>query len=223
MINTQNLHTNTGTIVASFVSVGEAEQAIGAIMDHGLNSDYISVVTRAPEPDRAVVEMNPPVLLGDPSGSMASYATPLPDFRSNAEMSMDMAEHGITVTTPADAASGAAKGAGIGLGVGALAALAAVTLPGIGIVLGGGALALAAAGAASSAAAGAVAGGVFGYLKDQNVPSENIEHYESAVHDGGAVLTLNIPMDMNKETEFLDVIRKYGGVNITNIPHRAPM
>lgn len=48
------------------------------------------------------------------------------------------AERGITTTTGADAAVGAAKGAGIGLGIGALAALASVMVPGIGIVVGGG-------------------------------------------------------------------------------------
>ena len=70
------------------------------------------------------------------------------------------AKHGISTTTPEDAGEGAVKGTGIGLGVGILASLAALTVPGVGLVLGGGALAAALGATALTAGAGAIAGGV---------------------------------------------------------------
>ena len=47
--------------------------------------------------------------------------------------------------------------------------IAALFVPGVGWVLGGGALASAIVGAAAATAAGAAAGGVYGYLKDQGL------------------------------------------------------
>lgn len=93
------------------------------------------------------------------------------DHTVSGQGSTDMAaKHGISTTTPEDAGSGAVKGAGIGLGLGAVAAIASLLVPGIGLVTGAGALATALGGAALTAGAGAIAGGVTGYLKDQGVP-----------------------------------------------------
>jgi hypothetical protein len=124
------------------------------------------------------------------------------------------AEEGISTTTPADAASGAVSGAGIGLGIGALAALASLFIPGVGLVTGGGALAAALSAAGATTAAGAVAGGVTGYLKDQGMPDMATEHYGKAVEQGGAVIAVRLPSGKVERAEAEEVISKYQAANL---------
>lgn len=120
------------------------------------------------------------------------------------------AKKGITTTTAKDAGSGAVKGAGVGLGVGAAAALVSLLVPGVGLVIGGGALAAALAGVAATTAGGAVAGGVVGYLKDQGVEETTAREYASAVEGGGALLSVRLPSDDVSEQEVRDLLLKYG-------------
>src|SRR5205807_3633374 len=120
------------------------------------------------------------------------------------------AKQGISTTTPGDAGAGAAKGAGIGLGVGALVALASMIVPGFGLVMGGGALATAIAGAAGATAAGAVAGGVHGYLKDQGVPEDVAAIYDEAYHGGGALIAVTVPSGDIDEMKAREILAKYG-------------
>jgi len=124
------------------------------------------------------------------------------------------AKQGLSTTTPGDAAAGAAKGAGIGLGVGILAALASLVIPGFGLVVGGGALATALAGAAGATAAGAVAGGVHGYLKDQGVPDQVAMDYDHAVKNGGAVLAVSVPSGNVDEATCREILAKYSANNV---------
>jgi hypothetical protein len=124
------------------------------------------------------------------------------------------AKSGISTTTGADAAKGAAEGAGIGLGLGVLGGLATLFVPGFGLVLGGGALAAAIAAAAGTTAAGAIAGGVTGYLKDQGMPSEVATDYDTAVQNGGAMLSLNVPSGKLDAAEANEILAKYGASNV---------
>ncbi len=159
-------------IYASFREPSHAHSAVGAMLDHGAKVEDISLVL--------------------PSGYQDSDRT--------AADELEAAERGITVTTGDDAAAGAAKGAGIGLGVGAIAALVSVLVPGVGLVLGGGALATALAGTAATTAAGAIAGGVTGYLKDQGVPEEQATKFSGHIERGGAIVSISVPsgeMDYN--------------------------
>jgi hypothetical protein len=143
------------------------------------------------------------------------------DYSDSAEMDEvesgeeieDTAKGGITTTTPADAAAGAAKGAVIGLGAGAVLALASLTVPGFGII-GGGALATAIAGAAGATAAGAVAGGVHGYLKDQGVTDEAAAVYEETYQRGGAIVAVTIRPDRCDEVRVRELLAKYGAVHV---------
>lgn len=123
------------------------------------------------------------------------------------------AKSGISVTTGADAAAGAAKGAGVGFGVGVAAALAALFIPGLGLVIGSGALATAIAGAAATTAAGAVAGGVAGYLKDQGVPDDVLTRYNETFNQGGAVLAVTPRVDTPR-AEVEAILAKYGALNV---------
>ncbi|MBS1718333.1 MAG: hypothetical protein JSS72_11440 [Armatimonadetes bacterium] len=175
-------------IYASFTDPDLAEKAVGTLLDHGVRPEHLSILF--PEAYASTGEKMEP---------------------RSAEHVEDVAKSGITTTTMGDANIGAAKGAGIGFTAGAVAALASVFIPGVGLVIGGGALALALAGMAGATAAGAVAGGVTGYLKDQGVPPEETEHYYKLVQGGGALVTVS-PTDENiDDAEIHSLLSKYGG------------
>ena len=180
------------TLFATFADTHHMEQAVGALLDHG------------------VQEMDISILLND---AHPNYVREGNDIKTASDV-REKAEHGITTTTPQDAAAGAAAGAGVGLGIGALAALAAVTLPGIGLVLGGGALAIALAGLAGTTAAGAVAGGSLGYLKDMGVPGESIDKYSHVIRGGGALVSVSVPSGDVSEQAIRDILAKYSSEGI---------
>lgn len=153
-----------------------------------------------------------------PASGVGSDLNPLdqgaPDSAASQGNTATAAKHGISTTTPEDAGEGAVKGTGIGLGVGILASLAALTIPGIGLVLGGGALAAALGATALTAGAGAIAGGATGYLKDQGVPHEAAERYHSTVSGGGAVLSINVPSGDVDQATAEAVLSKYGAGDV---------
>jgi hypothetical protein len=124
------------------------------------------------------------------------------------------AKHGISTTTPEDAGQGAVKGAEIGLGLGVLAGLAALFIPGVGLVYGAGALASALGAAALTAGAGAVAGGVTGYLKEQGVPGEAAQSYQSAIENGGAILNITLPSGVVDQATAEQVLVKYSAADM---------
>ncbi len=136
------------------------------------------------------------------------------DENSDIEKTEHAAKSGISTTTPGDAASGAAKGAGIGLGLGIAAAAAALFIPGFGMVIGGGALAAAIAGAAGATAAGAVAGGVTGFLKDQGVPDAPALHYSEVYENGGSIVSVHLPSNNLDEVTAHNILAKYQASNI---------
>ncbi len=187
----------TTTIYATFVDPDMATKAAGALMDHGVRSEHISIVL--------------------PEGYSQRDGFP----EESAEHNQDIAERGITTTTGGDAAKGAAEGAGIGLFAGALAALVAVAIPGVGLVLGGGALALAVGGAAGATAAGAIAGGAAGYLKDQGLSDDQSAHYQRVLGIGGALLTVATTNEDVDPTTITSTISKYGGEYSEIAPQRA--
>jgi hypothetical protein len=171
------------TIYASFAAAENAEKAAGALLDHGVRAEDISIVAPGADLER---------------GTDTDAA----------------AKKGISTTTPADAGSGAGKGAGVGLGVGILAGLASLFVPGVGLVVGGGALATAIGGAVGATAAGAVAGGVTGYLKDQGVPEAVATDYEAALKQGGALLSVSVPSGDVGAVTVQDVLTKYNAQNV---------
>ncbi len=117
---------------------------------------------------------------------------------------------GISTTTGADAAKGALGGAGIGLGLGALLGLAALAIPGVGLVAGAGALV--AGLAAATGAAGGLAGGVFGYLADLGLPADHVKLLSEQWKTGGVILSVQ-DNGVLGEQELLQVLRKYGATS----------
>ena len=94
-----------------------------------------------------------------------------------------------------------------------VAGLAAIFVPGVGLVIGGGSLAMALGGALATAGAGAIAGGALGFLKDQGVPDHAISTYNETFAKGGAILAITLPEDVTRPS--IDVIlNKYNAQNI---------
>ena len=178
----------SNNVYATFSNPDMAKKAVGALLDNGIRNEHISIVF--------------------PEG-YKSWETGDKTTGSDVEKS---AESGITTTTGADAGAGAAKGAGFGLAAGALAALASVFIPGVGLVIGGGALAIAMGGLAGATAAGAVAGGATGFLKDQGASEETIRTYDAVLRAGGAFVSVT-PTDEKVYTATIeDLLVKYDGV-----------
>ncbi|HEY0867941.1 MAG TPA: hypothetical protein VGE01_11200 [Fimbriimonas sp.] len=123
-------------------------------------------------------------------------------------------EAGVQKPVIHDAKSTVAASAGLGLGVGAAAALAAIALPGIGLVIGGGALATAVAGLAASSASGAAADGIVGYLKDQGVPADAIPSLRQAYETGGAILGVALEKAPADSVEVESILRSFGAGQI---------
>lgn len=179
------------TIYASFLDPVDGKKAAGALLDHGVLKDDLSLVV-----SEFYLQNNP--RYWDSEGEVSIDGSP---------------KTGITTTTVGDAGVGAAKGAGIGLALGILGALAALTIPGFGLVIGGGALATAIGSAAATTAAGAVAGGVTGYLKDQGVAEEHAATFEKALTEGGAMIAVQCPSGEVGKDEIETMLSKYGAVN----------
>jgi hypothetical protein len=126
------------------------------------------------------------------------------------------AKHGISTTTGADAGAAAITGGAWGLGLGAVAALASLLIPGVGIVVGGGALATAIAGMVATTGGGAVVGAVTGYLKDQGVEEHVAQKYGETVTAGGAILAVNVPSGDVDEPLARQMLEKYGAANVNS-------
>lgn len=199
------------TLYASFATTSDAERAAGALLDHGLRAEDLSFIA-----NEGYRPPNDAVVVDSPQGGVVYTDTVDVDAVKESNEAEHAAKAGISTTTPADVASGAAKGVGVGAGVGVLAAAAALFLPGVGWVLGGGALATALIGAAATAAAGAAAGGVYGYLKDQGLPDEAIVSYTSTLSEGGALLSVRCPSENVDEATIQGILAKYGATNVNH-------
>jgi hypothetical protein len=103
------------------------------------------------------------------------------------------------------ALEGAGVGGAVGVAVGATlvgiaAAAAALTIPGLGLVVVG-----PLAGALAGGAAGATAGGVLGFLVGAGIPEERAKIYETDLKEGGIVLGVKPRHDVDAryfETEW---------------------
>jgi len=92
------------------------------------------------------------------------------------------------------------RGLAIGGATGILAGIAAVALPGVGLVLGGGAiLGIGLAGAGL----GAWASGMIGV----SAPSSRLKEFESAISEGSLLMMVDVPKQ--KVEEITDLIRKH--------------
>ncbi len=216
-------------VTGAFATPDDAEKAIGALSDHGVRANQISVATLGSS-DTEVTSQSAHATTSfvDKDGFMEVQTEDPPtptdmnaatdDRRGQSSTSgfidspiAAQGERGITTTTEADAAAGAGRGAAFGLGLGLIAGAAALTIPGVGLVLAAGPLWAALAGLAGATAAGATAGGVTGYLKDMGVHDTAADRHHEALRAGATLVTVH--MDENDdETVLAGLLRKYGGV-----------
>jgi|GEM_PF-703973 len=179
------------SLYASFPDAADAERAAGALLDRGAHATDITILANE------------------------GYATARGQQAiTDSAVSEQTAKSGLTTTTAGDAAIGAAKGSMIGIGAGIAAALASLLIPGVGLVIGGGALASAVAGAAGAAVAGAAAGGVAGFLKDQGVGQDLAMTYSSAFEQGASILSIRIPSGDLTAEQIEPILVKYGATNV---------
>jgi len=220
------------TIYALFQDVADAERAIGALQDHGVPAANIGVATRRPAEeaeagrvrtgftrvtdDQAIRQGEPEAAYVAQPGTLPPAAiatTATPDSSVDTPLNVStVGKEGITTTTPQDAAAGAAVGGGVGLVAGLLAAAAALTIPGFGLVLGGGVLAAALGATAATAAAGAAVGGVTGYLRDMGMPEHAAANVNDRLREGDYLLTATV--DPTRYDEIKQLLVKYNAVGV---------
>jgi hypothetical protein len=119
----------------------------------------------------------------------------------------------VTVTSPADVATGAAVGAGVGAALGLVGTMLFI-IPGVGPIMAAGAIAAAlAAGAGVSAAAGAVAGGVYGALRDLGVSEGPARVYETSILTGSTLVSVRTEALLTADIQ--EIFEKYGAAELT--------
>ena len=99
------------TIYASFDDIDMAEKAAGALLDHGIRNEDISLIANDRYLDRHTAVTDAAV---DSDYNTVVVDRDVPNY--DKEDGLGQAKAGLTTTTAADAGSGAAKGAGIGPG-----------------------------------------------------------------------------------------------------------
>lgn len=109
------------------------------------------------------------------------------------------------------AVSGVVGGGILGGIAGWLIAVGAITIPGVGPVLAGGALASAlgvtAGTAAAGAGIGAAAGGVTGALIGLGIPEKDADFYEKGFREGGVIVTVRA----RNIVRAIEILRSHGG------------
>jgi hypothetical protein len=113
-------------------------------------------------------------------------------------------DQGMAGTSDFDTGTKAGEGAVAGgIAGGILGALAALTIPGVGPVIAGGALATALGGAAAGVAAGGLLGGLVGL----GIPEEEARYYESEFQAGRGIVTVRAG---NRYSEVVNVLNRWG-------------
>ena len=173
------------SVFLSFNLKDNAEKFVAALLDHGMTTEDISVISR--------------------EGGRTFTAE---------EVEKDAAT-GITTTTAEDFSKGAVIGGAAGMGLGVLAGLAILFVPGLGLVAGGGALATAIAATATTGAAGALVGGLAGYMRDMGVEGEVPDYFEQDYADDYIIVAVTPRADGLTTTEIANLADKYHATRST--------
>jgi len=106
------------------------------------------------------------------------------------------------------AGAAAASGASFGGGVGLVASLVALTIPGVGPVIAGGAMTVLLAGLGI----GAAGGGLIAALGNMGISHEEAPVYEEAVRRGAVMLAVHV--DDSAESDALAIMDRHGARNL---------
>jgi hypothetical protein len=107
-------------------------------------------------------------------------------------------------TSHTKAEQGTATGATTGAVMGGVAGLAALAIPGLGLVLAAGPIAV-----ALGALVGGALGGLVGSFAGLGIPTEQAKAYEAAVRAGGVVMTVHVA-DRDAGERVTGVMREQG-------------
>ena len=187
------------TLYAMFDEASLALLAVATLLERGVRTADISIITKDSLVKSGKDEANSDGA-GATSKTSSEHQGKMTDRATNGETCLD-----------------AVRGAGIGLGVGLTAALVSITIPGFGIVAGGGALATAIAGTASATAAGAVAGAALSYLKEAGIPENTAAELLKAYENGWAIVVVEIPDGALDYDAAELILRRYDAKNINAV------
>jgi uncharacterized protein YjbJ (UPF0337 family)/uncharacterized membrane protein len=183
-------------VAAIFGSREAAQRAADALTYLGADREQISMLAR-----------------GEDGTVSSTTAAGMHDGEEMIAPAREVGDSGaaLTTTDAEDVAQGAATGAVLGAIAGVAAGLAVLMVPGFGLVAGAGPLLLGLGGA--SAAAGAVAGGVYGGLRDIGIEEPYARAYEERIRSGDVLLTAIIPT--TAEDDVLDALAEYGAEDVS--------
>jgi uncharacterized membrane protein len=180
-------------VSAIFHNRDAAERAADALVGIGADREHISMLVRGADGKTTTTPTATHTsAVGTGTGEVIEPAREVGDSGA-----------ALTTSDKGDAAKGAAIGAAAGLAAGLLA----LTLPGIGLVLAAGPLAMA-------MGAGAIAGGVYGGLRDIGIDEKYARGYEKRIHSGDVLMTAVFPMTVS-EDRVLDVLSKYDAEDVS--------
>jgi len=113
----------------------------------------------------------------------------------------------------AEKASGAAKGAAVGAALGPLLGVAALAIPGIGPLIGAGAIAASTvpSAALAGAAIGAGAGGLVGLLTSHGLDERDAHYFESHINNGGIFVSVDTSVAAASPQLVRDILERNGG------------
>lgn len=206
------------TLYATFARPEDAEKAAGALLERGARAEDLSVIRRPGEGFSGVTE--PKATASNVTIADMDDVTEIPATAS-ATVANTETPHEISASpAAADTKSAAVQGSIIGAGLGAVIAIASLIVPGVGFVLGAGALASAIAGMVATAGMGAAAGAIVGYLKDLGVDEETAAEYGRAVESGGAVLALSVPSAGLDERTAETILNEYDAETVNRYASR---
>jgi uncharacterized protein (TIGR02271 family) len=179
-------------VAAIFQNREAAERAADALVDLGADRGHVSMLARGQEGTHHAGRTGT-----DADGDFVEPAREVGDSGA-----------ALTTTDTGNVASGATMGAVAGLAAGLLALM----VPGIGLVLAAGPLALA-------AGSGAIAGGIYGGLRDIGVEEQHARHYEERIRGGGVLLTALAPE--LPQARVLEVLAEHGAEDVSFADDRA--
>jgi len=119
------------------------------------------------------------------------------------------ADHEQQDSREANAVAGVGAGGAFGGTLGLLLGIAAMTMPGLGIVAAAGPI----AGALMGAAAGAAVGGLAGHLVGMGIPEAHALHYEGKIGSGSIFVAVHVSDDAALDRA-RDILLQQGGLDV---------
>jgi len=186
-------------IHATFTHAEDAEQAAGILLENGVRAEDLTLIKHHPMVEEAETE--------------------IAEHESNASHE---AEQHTTLIFGGGVETGAVRGAKWGIGIGAVAALATILIPGVGLVIGAGSLAAAIGTVSIGAGAGALAGVVSDHYSQEGLEEADGKRIEAIIADGGAMISVALPSGNVDVATAFKIFGQHGGQPIAQLDRVPP-